>query len=122
MAEMAKFRKAGKLGQWNCSELGVGEMDHRKGTRGNCRDRSETQNSKAGEIKKRKIKQGKLTENIPKRDKMAEMAKFRKAENRAGEAFKTWGRRKGSSKGHMGVVRIEAKPKNRKRTKLKSGK
>ena len=59
MAEMATFRKAEKLGRRNCSELGVGKkMAPPKGQRGNCRDRSETQNSKTDKAKKRKIKQG----------------------------------------------------------------
>ena len=81
-------------------------------------------NRKNVKIKKAKIKLGNLPENVAKRDKMAEMAKFRKAEKtRAGKLFKTWGQRKGSSKGSMReLAGSNRNPKFEKWAKLKSEK
>ena len=60
--------------------------------------------------------------NIANRDKMAEMAKFRKAgKTRTGDIARNLGRRKGNFLA-KGGGRIEKKPKNQKTDKIKSEK
>ena len=81
-----------------------------------------TKIEKTDKIKKRKIKQGKLPENIANRDIMAELAKFRKAgKTRAGGIVQNLGSAKGLIEwAHGGMIGSKRNPKIEKRTKLKS--